>query len=63
MSLSSRSPRTLPLAALVAVVVVVTALVVATRGGPTYTLHAVFANVNGLVKSGSVEVAETFNAV
>ncbi len=57
MSLSSRSPRTLPLAALVAVVVVVTALVVATRGGPTYTLHAVFANVNGLVKSGSVEVA------
>jgi phospholipid/cholesterol/gamma-HCH transport system substrate-binding protein len=43
--------------ALVAAVVVVVALVVGTRGGATYTLHAVFGNVNGLVKTGSVEVA------
>jgi phospholipid/cholesterol/gamma-HCH transport system substrate-binding protein len=45
------------LAALVAAALVVVALVIVTRGGPTYTLHAVFANVNGLVKTGRVEVA------
>jgi phospholipid/cholesterol/gamma-HCH transport system substrate-binding protein len=34
-----------------------TAVVVLTRGGPTYTVHAIFANVNGLVTTGHVEVA------
>jgi phospholipid/cholesterol/gamma-HCH transport system substrate-binding protein len=43
--------------ALAAAVAVIAALVIASRGGPTYTVHALFANVNGLVTTGDVEVA------
>lgn len=48
--------RRLTLAALAAAVIAVLVIVLS-AGGSTYTLHAVFANVNGLVSSGSVEVA------
>ncbi len=43
--------------ALLAGVLALGIVIFATGGGPTYTLHAVFANVNGLVTTGSVEVA------
>jgi phospholipid/cholesterol/gamma-HCH transport system substrate-binding protein len=48
--------RRLALGALGAAAVAVL-LVVLRAGGSTYTLHAVFANVNGLVSTGNVEVA------
>ena len=51
------SARKSAVGALVATVVVVLALIIASGGGSTYTLHAVFANVNGLVSTGNVEVA------
>lgn len=43
--------------ALGAVAATIVALALLTRGGPTYTVRAVFANVNGLVTTGNVEVA------
>jgi phospholipid/cholesterol/gamma-HCH transport system substrate-binding protein len=43
--------------ALAAAVVVVLVLVIGSGGGSTYTLHAVFSDVNGLVSTGDVEVA------
>jgi phospholipid/cholesterol/gamma-HCH transport system substrate-binding protein len=49
--------RKAAVSALVATVVVVLILIIASSGGSTYTLHAVFANVNGLVSTGNVEVA------
>jgi phospholipid/cholesterol/gamma-HCH transport system substrate-binding protein len=49
--------RRLAVTALAAAAAAIAALVVATRGGPTYTVHAVFENVNGLVTTGNVEVA------
>jgi phospholipid/cholesterol/gamma-HCH transport system substrate-binding protein len=52
-----RPSRLVPLATLAAIVLAVIVLVLVTAGGPTYTLHAVFANVNGLVRTGNVEVA------
>jgi phospholipid/cholesterol/gamma-HCH transport system substrate-binding protein len=42
---------------LLAVVAAVLAIGIATRSGPTYTVHAVFTSVNGLVDTGHVEVA------
>jgi ABC-type transporter Mla subunit MlaD len=45
------------IAALIAALVGAIVLNVATRGAGTYTLRAVFDNVNGLVASGNVEVA------
>jgi ABC-type transporter Mla subunit MlaD len=51
------SARNLALAGLAATVLVVLVLVVRASGGGTYTLRAVFANVNGLVTTGNVEVA------
>ena len=45
------------LSALAAVAVAIAVAFVVTGGGPTYTVHAVFANVNGLVTTGNVEVA------
>jgi phospholipid/cholesterol/gamma-HCH transport system substrate-binding protein len=49
--------RRVAYAALAAVVVAIVAVIIGTRGGPTYTLRARFANVNGLVDTGHVEVA------
>jgi phospholipid/cholesterol/gamma-HCH transport system substrate-binding protein len=49
-------PRRLALGALAAAAIAVLVLVLR-AGGSTYTLHAVFANVNGLVSTGNVEVA------
>ena len=49
--------RHVALTALVAAIVVVAALIIRSGGGATYTLKAVFANVNGLVSTGHVEVA------
>jgi phospholipid/cholesterol/gamma-HCH transport system substrate-binding protein len=51
------STRNAAVSALVAAIVVVLVLVIGSTGGSTYTLHAVFANVNGLVTTGHVEVA------
>jgi len=48
--------RRVALGALAAAAIAVLVLVLRT-GGSTYTLHAVFANVNGLVSTGNVEVA------
>jgi phospholipid/cholesterol/gamma-HCH transport system substrate-binding protein len=52
-----KAPRIVPLATLAAAVLAVIVLVLTTAGGPTYTLHALFANVNGLVKTGNIQVA------
>jgi phospholipid/cholesterol/gamma-HCH transport system substrate-binding protein len=49
-------PR-LAAAALLAALVAIGALIWVNSGGPTYTVDAVFANVNGLVDTGNVEVA------
>jgi virulence factor Mce-like protein len=45
------------LAALTAAAITVAVLVVRSNSEPSYTLHALFANVNGLVRTGNVEVA------
>jgi ABC-type transporter Mla subunit MlaD len=51
-----QTARRIALAALAAGVTALL-IVVLESGGPTYTLRAVFANVNGLVTTGNVEVA------
>jgi phospholipid/cholesterol/gamma-HCH transport system substrate-binding protein len=49
--------RKLAAAALLTALVAIGAVIWANAGGPTYTVHAVFGNVNGLVDTGNVEVA------
>jgi phospholipid/cholesterol/gamma-HCH transport system substrate-binding protein len=53
----SLSARRTALGALAAGLLALLIVVLASGGGPTYTLHAQFANVNGLVTTGNVEVA------
>lgn len=52
-----RKARRSAFGALAAGVIALVIVIFATGGGPTYTLHAYFQNVNGLVTTGSVEVA------